>query len=198
MALLELRNVTRRFGNFVAVDNVSLSIDPGEFFTLLGPSGCGKTTILRMIAGFDQPDAGQIFLDGIDLSGTPPEKRPVRTVENQRATGGKVAVRIREIGSRPAANLAEQSPILSYLRAVDSHLGIRSHLDCASTDANIPMSMGIPALSIGAGGQGGGAHSTQEWFKPEGRDLGLKRVLLVLCLLLRDSQFQAAPAGPPR
>jgi acetylornithine deacetylase/succinyl-diaminopimelate desuccinylase-like protein len=112
-------------------------------------------------------------------------------IENQRAAGGKVAVKIREIGSRPAANLAEHSPILSYLRAVDSHLGIRSHLDCASTDANIPMSLGIPALSIGAGGQGGGAHTAQEWFRPEGRDLGLKRILLTLCLLLRDPQFTA-------
>jgi hypothetical protein len=103
-------------------------------------------------------------------------------------------VKIREIGSRPAANLTEPSPMLSYLRAVDSHLGIRSHLDCASTDANIPMALGIPALSIGAGGQGGGAHTTQEWFKPEGRDLGLKRVLLTLCLLLRDPQF-GVPSG---
>ena len=64
MPLLEIRNVTRRFGDFVAVDNISLSIESGEFFTLLGPSGCGKTTILRMIAGFDLPDAGQILLDG--------------------------------------------------------------------------------------------------------------------------------------
>ena len=110
-------------------------------------------------------------------------------VENQRATGGKVTVKIKEIGSRPAANLAEHSPILNYLRAVDSHLGIRSRLDCASTDANIPMSLGIPAISIGAGGQGGGAHTTQEWFNPEGRDLGLKRILLTLGLLLRDPQF---------
>lgn len=112
-------------------------------------------------------------------------------IENQRATGAKVSVKIREIGSRPAANLSEHSPILSHLRAVDSHLGIRSHLDCASTDANIPMSLGIPAISIGAGGQGGGAHTTQEWFRPEGRDLGLKRILLMLCLLLRDPQFTA-------
>ena len=115
--------------------------------------------------------------------------------ENQRATSGKVAVKIREIGSRPAANVTEQSSILTYLRAVDGHLGIRSHLDCASTDANIPMALGIPAVSIGAGGQGGGAHTAQEWFKPEGRDLGLKRVLLTLCLLLRDPQFAIAP-GP--
>lgn len=80
MARLELRNVTRRFGDFVAVDDVSLTIESGEFFTLLGPSGCGKTTILRMIAGFDLPDAGQILLDGQDLAGTPAEKRPIHTV----------------------------------------------------------------------------------------------------------------------
>lgn len=110
-------------------------------------------------------------------------------VENQRATGGKLTVKIREIGSRPAAILPGQSTILAYIRAVDSHLGIRSHLDCASTDANVPMSLGIPAISIGAGGQGGGAHTAQEWFKPEGRDLGLKRILLTLSLLLRDPQL---------
>lgn len=80
MARLELRNITRRFGDFVAVDDVSLTIESGEFFTLLGPSGCGKTTILRMIAGFDLPDAGQILLDGQDLVDTPAEKRPVHTV----------------------------------------------------------------------------------------------------------------------
>jgi spermidine/putrescine transport system ATP-binding protein len=80
MALLEIRNVSRRFGDFTAVDNVSLSIEAGEFFTLLGPSGCGKTTLLRMVAGFDLPDSGQILLDGVDLVGTPPERRPVHTV----------------------------------------------------------------------------------------------------------------------
>ncbi len=80
MALLEVRNVTRRFGDFVAVDDVSFNVDAGEFFTLLGPSGCGKTTLLRMIAGFDVPDAGSIVLNGVDLRDTPPEQRPVRTV----------------------------------------------------------------------------------------------------------------------
>jgi spermidine/putrescine transport system ATP-binding protein len=80
MALLEIRNVTRRFGSYIAVANVSITVEAGEFFTLLGPSGCGKTTLLRMIAGFDLPDSGQILLDGKDMAGIPPEKRPVHTV----------------------------------------------------------------------------------------------------------------------
>ena len=80
MALLDIQGVTRRFGDFTAVDNVSLAIEAGEFFTLLGPSGCGKTTLLRMIAGFDLPDAGRILLNGEDLAGRPPELRPVHTV----------------------------------------------------------------------------------------------------------------------
>ena len=80
MALLEIRDVTRRFGDFTAVNNVNITIETGEFFTLLGPSGCGKTTLLRMIAGFDLPDSGQILLDGINIVSIPPEKRPIHTV----------------------------------------------------------------------------------------------------------------------
>ncbi|HQT25222.1 MAG: spermidine/putrescine ABC transporter ATP-binding protein [Burkholderiales bacterium 21-58-4] len=80
MALLEIRNIVRRFGDFTAVDGVSMSIESGEFFTLLGPSGCGKTTLLRMIAGFDTPQEGEILLDGRDLVSVPPEKRPIHTV----------------------------------------------------------------------------------------------------------------------
>lgn len=114
-------------------------------------------------------------------------------VENQRASGGKVSAKIREIGSRPAGVLAEDASILAYLRAVDAHLGIRSRLDTSSTDANIPLSLGIPAVAIGAGGIGGGAHTPQEWFKPEGRDLGLKRILLTMAMLLRDPTL--SPSG---
>jgi acetylornithine deacetylase/succinyl-diaminopimelate desuccinylase-like protein len=104
-------------------------------------------------------------------------------IENSRSTG-RVAAKMKEIGSRPGGGLAPDAPILEYMRAVDAHLGIRSHLDCSSTDANIPLSLGIPAVSIGTGGQGGGAHTPSEWYQPEGRELGLRRILLALCLLL--------------
>jgi di/tripeptidase len=102
---------------------------------------------------------------------------------------------MKEIGARPAGRLAEGAPILRYLRAVDAHLGIRAHADCASTDANIPLSLGIQALSIGAGGHGGGAHTPQEWFLADGRDLALKRVLLTLAFLLRHPGLRDADAG---
>ena len=108
--------------------------------------------------------------------------------ENSRALGGKVTARVREIGNRPAGRLAENSPLLATLRCVDAYLGIRARPDASSTDANIPLSMGIPAISIGAGGSGGGAHTAGEWYQPQGRDLGLKRVLLTAAMLLKSSQ----------
>jgi acetylornithine deacetylase/succinyl-diaminopimelate desuccinylase-like protein len=104
--------------------------------------------------------------------------------ENSRALGGKVTARVREIGRRPAGKLRDDAPLLAALRAVDAHLGIRARADCASTDANIPLSMGVQAVSIGAGGHGGGAHTAAEWYRPTGRDLGLKRVLLTAAALL--------------
>jgi spermidine/putrescine ABC transporter ATP-binding subunit len=78
--IIEIRNITKRFGKVTAVDNVSLDIRQGEFFVLLGPSGCGKTTLLRMIAGFELPTEGQILIDGQDMSLVPPNKRPVNMV----------------------------------------------------------------------------------------------------------------------
>ncbi|MCK5747706.1 MAG: ABC transporter ATP-binding protein, partial [Oricola sp.] len=74
---ISFKNVTKRFGDFVAVDNLSLDVYEREFFSLLGPSGCGKTTLLRMLAGFEEPTEGEIFLDGQSLKGVPPHKRPV-------------------------------------------------------------------------------------------------------------------------
>ena len=76
-ALVSFEQITKRFGDFTAVDAVTLAIDDNEFFALLGPSGCGKTTLLRLLAGFETPDAGRVLLDGTDLAGVPPYRRPV-------------------------------------------------------------------------------------------------------------------------
>ena len=74
---LRIASVTKRFGGFTAIDDLSLDINAGEFFALLGPSGCGKTTLLRMLAGLESPDSGLILLDGADISHVPPHLRPV-------------------------------------------------------------------------------------------------------------------------
>src|ERR1700726_5347145 len=74
---VEIDQVSKRFGDFTAVNNVSLTIERGEIFCLLGASGCGKTTLLRMLAGFETPSSGKIFIDGEDMTGVPPYERPV-------------------------------------------------------------------------------------------------------------------------
>ena len=78
--MVEVRDVTKRFDDFVALDRVSLDIAEGEFMTFLGPSGCGKTTCLRLISGFEQPTSGQILIAGQDVSSDPPYKRNVNQV----------------------------------------------------------------------------------------------------------------------
>jgi putrescine transport system ATP-binding protein len=75
--LLRIEGLSKRFGSFAAVDELSLDIFPGEFFALLGPSGCGKTTLLRLVGGFERPSAGRILLDGVDIAAVPPHRRPV-------------------------------------------------------------------------------------------------------------------------
>lgn len=80
MALIEIRNLSKTFGSVKAVDGVDLDINPGEFITLLGPSGSGKTTVLRMIAGFEDPDSGSIKLNGEEITHLPPYDRDVNTV----------------------------------------------------------------------------------------------------------------------
>jgi spermidine/putrescine ABC transporter ATP-binding subunit len=78
--IITLDRLGKRFGEVLAVDEVSLEIGEGEFFALLGPSGCGKTTLLRLIAGFEAASAGRVLIDGRDMSATPPNRRPVNTV----------------------------------------------------------------------------------------------------------------------
>jgi len=93
---------------------------------------------------------------------------------------GKLEWKVDLLGSRPGGELAPDSPLLAALRAADDYVGNQSRIERSSTDANIPLSNGIDAISIGAGGTGGGAHSLQEWYEPSGREMGLKRALLTL------------------
>ena len=92
-ASVTLREVTKRFGDFTAVDAIDLEIGQGEFFTLLGPSGCGKTTTLRMIAGFEEPDGGQILIEDADVAGLPAHRRPTNTVFQSYALFPHLSVR---------------------------------------------------------------------------------------------------------
>jgi len=114
---IQIENVSKKFGDFVAVNNVSLKIYKGEIFCLLGGSGCGKSTLLRMMAGFENPSAGNIFLDGQDMAGIPPYNRPVNMMfqsyalfphmsvekniafglEQERLSRGEIASRVEEI-----------------------------------------------------------------------------------------------------
>jgi putrescine transport system ATP-binding protein len=93
MPLLRIEEVGKSFGNFRAVDRLSLDIRAGEFFALLGPSGCGKTTLLRMLAGFETPDEGRILLDGKDIAQVPPHLRPVNMMFQNYALFPHLSVR---------------------------------------------------------------------------------------------------------
>jgi acetylornithine deacetylase/succinyl-diaminopimelate desuccinylase-like protein len=128
----------------------------------------------------------------IDLRSTDPEQLIRLEVELHRAvedavlaanhgrTESGVRFSIDKIGDRPAGRLPAGSELMSLLEAVDRHLAIRTEMRLASTDANIPLSLGIPAVSIGGGGEGGGIHTHGEWYDGRGRDLGLRRILLLL------------------
>ena len=93
---------------------------------------------------------------------------------------GKLDWKVEMLGNRPGGEVAPDSPLVAALRAADATVGNESRVERSSTDANIPLSVGIDAISIGAGGNGGGAHSLQEWYEPAGREIGLQRALLTL------------------
>jgi tripeptide aminopeptidase len=113
---------------------------------------------------------------------------------NRSAAGPRLVAKVRSLGNRPGGRLSSDAPLLRAIQAIDRHLQIRSRLHCASTDANVPLSMGLPAISIGAGGQGGGAHTESEWYQPEGRELGLRRILLLLAVLASEDAADEDPS----
>ena len=120
--MVRFAGVTKRFGTFTAVDDVSLDISRGEFFALLGPSGCGKTTLLRILAGFETPDAGQVLLDGQNIVGVPPYERPVNMMFQSYAlfphltVAGNVAFGLRQEGSDKAAIAKRVAEMLALVK----------------------------------------------------------------------------------
>jgi putrescine transport system ATP-binding protein len=114
--------VTRRFGAVAAVDALSLDIYRNEFFALLGPSGCGQTTLLRLLAGFERPDAGRVLLDGADLAATPPYRRPVNMMFQSYAlfphlsVAGNIAFGLRQDGLAKSAIAARVEEMLALVK----------------------------------------------------------------------------------
>ena len=109
--------------------------------------------------------------------------------ERGAASGISLSIDTKVLGLRPGGELAENSPLLAAVQAADDYLGNRARIERSSTDANIPLSLGIPAIAFGAGGTSGGAHSLQEWYDPTSREIGMQRVLLTL--------LQVAGLNPP-
>jgi len=120
-------------------------------------------------------------------SGVDEEMQAAR--EHGVASGAGLSIDAKVLGVRPGGELAENSPLLAAVQAADDYLGNRARMERSSTDANIPLSLGIPAIALGAGGTSGGAHSLQEWYDPTGREIGMQRLLLTL--------LQVAGLNPP-
>ncbi|HWG82606.1 MAG TPA: ATP-binding cassette domain-containing protein, partial [Gaiellales bacterium] len=126
---VEFRAITKRFGTLVAVNGVSLKVRKGEFLSLLGPSGCGKTTSLRMIAGFEQPDEGELLIGGSDAVGIPPYRRDVNTVFQQYALFPHMSIldnvcyglKQRKVSRRERRAKAGEALELVQLTGRDSH-----------------------------------------------------------------------------
>jgi spermidine/putrescine transport system ATP-binding protein len=130
---LRFENVTKRFGSFTALDDVTLEIEHGKTFSLLGPSGCGKTTLLRMAAGFEAPDQGRILLDGHDITDLPPEKRPLNTVFQNYALFPHLSVRENiafglKIAKQSKADIARQVDRMLELVDLAEHADKKPHL----------------------------------------------------------------------
>src|SRR6476646_9325792 len=149
---VRLRDVRRAYGDVVAIDNLSLDVSPGEFFTMLGPSGSGKTTTLRVIAGFERPDTGTIELHGADVTHRPPHEREVNTVFQDYALFPHMNVlenvaygmRVNGVGKRERAERAEQALAMVRLPGVEGRRpialsgGQRQRVALASALVNRP------------------------------------------------------------
>jgi tripeptide aminopeptidase len=165
----------------VAIGNLRLPVRPRT--TLNAGTIRGGTSVNSIpesaTADLDLRSTSSLQLDRMELT-------VLRTLEAELASHEGLALHVARIGDRPAAELAGNSALYGSLRAVDRHLNLSTDARIGSTDANLPLSLGIPALAIGAGGTGWGIHTLAEGYDPTGRELALRRVLLLLldsCIL---------------
>jgi len=160
----------------VAIAKLKLPTDPRT--TLNVGTISGGTSInsipASVSAGLDMRSTSSLELDRIELA-------VLKTLEHSlKPHKPELRLHVERIGDRPSGALAPSSPLGQTLRAVDRHLSIKTSAHIGSTDANLPLSLNIPSLAIGSGGTGGNMHTVNEWFDPTGRDLALRRILLLL------------------
>jgi acetylornithine deacetylase/succinyl-diaminopimelate desuccinylase-like protein len=145
--------------------------------TVLGPGQIFGGTSVNSI-----PANATVLLDlrSTEASQILAVEREIFRIFEQVARAGAVELTIECIGDRPSGQLGEETGLLKTIRAVDRHLGLRTELRVGSTDANLPLSLGIPAVAMPAGGAGGGIHTLAEWYDPAGRETALRRILLIV------------------
>lgn len=131
-------------------------------------------------ADLDLRSTSEMALDRLELAVLNRLAAEIDAEGSSRSEPDRLRLHVERTGHRAVGALPTNSPLMSSLRAVDRHLGIATEPRIGSTDANLPLSLGIPALAIGAGGTGGGLHTLSEWYDPSGRELALRRVLLLL------------------
>ncbi len=181
--LAALAATVTRMGPFLRTDGARTSWNLGS----MEGGGAINAIPASAVARFDlrSTDAGALAALEEELRGA--VATAVEAANRGVTSDAALRVEIRGIGDRPAGSLPEDARLLALLRAVDRHLQLRTEPRTASTDANIPLALGIPALALGAGGEGGGIHTLGEWFEAKGRDLGLRRILLLLLALAEDA-----------
>lgn len=184
--------ITALAGCLLAAEKVPLPGTPRTTFNVGTMSGGTSINSIpaEATANLDLRSASTLELDRLELA----VLRTIAAALAERNAGSHEPLQLtaERIGDRPGGELSSRSALAQSLRAVDRHLQLRTESRLGSTDANLPLSLGVPALALGAGGTGGGIHTLEEWYDPRGRDLALRRVLLLLldsCAVVAEGEL---------